>query len=139
MRRMAEAGELPLRLYLMLGEDDQVLAGRLASVRVVGAGGGFLTIRAIKRYMDGALGSRGAWLLEPYADQPSSCGMNVTPVERLEETARLALQNGYQLCVHAIGDRAVRETLDLYERALGARAGTGPAVAGRARPARGRS
>ena len=50
--------------------------------------------------------------------------MNVTPVERLEETARLALQNGYQLCVHAIGDRAVRETLDLYERALGAQAGT---------------
>ena len=78
-------------------------------------GDGFLTVRAIKRSIDGALGSRGAWLLEPYADKPDDTGRNTTPVDEIRETARLALEHGYQLCVHAIGDRANRETLDIFE------------------------
>ena len=82
----------------------------------MGLGNGFLTVRAIKRQIDGALGSRGAWLLEPYSDEPSTSGLNTEPVADIEETAKIAIENGFQLCVHAIGDRANRETLDLYER-----------------------
>jgi predicted amidohydrolase YtcJ len=67
--------------------------------------------------MDGALGSRGAWLLEPYADLPGATGLNTTPIAQLRETAELAIANGYQLCVHAIGDRANRETLNAFEAA----------------------
>jgi predicted amidohydrolase YtcJ len=68
--------------------------------------------------MDGALGAHGAWLLERYADLPDSTGLNTTPIPVLEEKARLAAGLGLQMAIHAIGDRAVRETLDLYERVL---------------------
>ncbi len=81
-------------------------------------GDGHLTVRAIKRQIDGALGSRGAWLLEPYTDKPDSTGLNTTPVDSIRETARLAIANDYQLCVHAIGDRANRETLNIFEEAF---------------------
>jgi predicted amidohydrolase YtcJ len=76
-------------------------------------------VRAIKKAIDGALGSRGAWLLAPYADKPESVGLQTTKTPDIEETARLAMANGYQLAVHAIGDRANRETLDIFERAMG--------------------
>jgi hypothetical protein len=89
----------------------------------VDAGGKRFTVRAIKHSIDGALGSRGAWLLEPYSDLETSTGLETTPRAVIEQTARLALQHGYQLCVHAIGDRANRETLDLFERAFRARGG----------------
>ena len=56
-------------------------------------------------------------MLEPYSDLPTSTGLNTTPPEAVEEAARLALEHGYQLCVHAIGDRANRETLDIFEAA----------------------
>jgi predicted amidohydrolase YtcJ len=55
-------------------------------------------------------------MLEPYTDQPTTSGLNTEPVADIEETARIAIENGFQLCIHAIGDRANRETLDLYER-----------------------
>jgi predicted amidohydrolase YtcJ len=77
---------------------------------------GFLTVRAIKRLIDGALGAHGAWLLEPYSDLPGSTGLNMTPVEEIEQTAALAIRHGYQLCTHAIGDRGNREILDIYQR-----------------------
>jgi predicted amidohydrolase YtcJ len=64
---------------------------------------------------DGALGSRGAWLLEPYADSPGSTGLNTTPMASIQETAAIAAETGTQLCIHAIGDRANREVLDVYE------------------------
>jgi hypothetical protein len=66
--------------------------------------------------MDGALGSRGAWMLEPYSDLPSSSGLNVEDLKDIEQTARIAIENGYQLCIHAIGDRGNREVLNLYEK-----------------------
>jgi len=72
----------------------------------------------IKRSIDGALGPHGAWLLQPYDDLPSSVGLNTSSIESIRETARLARQHDYQLCVHAIGDRANRETLDLFEATL---------------------
>jgi len=114
-RRMAENHELGLRLWVMLREANQKLEGDLDRYRVAGAGGGFLTVRAIKRYMDGALGSRGAWLLEPYSDSPASTGLNLEDPADIRRTAELAIQHGYQLCVHAIGDRANREVLNVYE------------------------
>ena len=75
-------------------------------------------MRAVKRLLDGALGAHGAWLLEPYADLPTSTGLNTTPIEELKETARLAIENDFQLCTHAIGDRANREVLTIYEQAF---------------------
>ena len=116
VRALADDGKLRMRLWIMARDTNTLLRERLASYRLDGAAGGFLTIRAVKRQMDGALGSRGAWLLEPYSDAPSTSGLNTEPVADIEETARIAIENGFQLCVHAIGDRANRETLDLFER-----------------------
>jgi predicted amidohydrolase YtcJ len=97
---------------------DEVLAERLPGYRVVGAGGGYLTVGGIKRWVDGALGAHGAWLLEPYEDLGTSVGFNIVTVEELRESARLAAEYRLQLCSHAIGDRANRETLDVYEEVL---------------------
>ena len=117
-KELADQGNLGLRLYVMLNEGNDALARGLDHYRMVGYGGGHLTVRAIKRLMDGALGSRGAWLLEPYRDLPGSTGLNTTPVQQIAETAQLAVQHGYQLCVHAIGDRANRETLGVFGKIL---------------------
>jgi predicted amidohydrolase YtcJ len=94
------------------------LTERLAATRVVGHANHHLTVRGIKRSIDGALGSHGAWLLEPYADLAASAGLNTVPIDEVEACARLALEHDVQLCVHAIGDRANRETLDIFERFL---------------------
>lgn len=122
-RELADAGELPVRLYVMIRASNASLAENLDDYRLDGHADGFLTVRSIKRSIDGALGSHGAWLLAPYDDLPSSAGLNTAPVDDVEETARLAAEHGYQLNVHAIGDRANREVLDLYERTWAA-AGT---------------
>ena len=116
-KSLATAGELDVRLWVMVRESNEVLAERLGDLRTVGLGNGFLTVRAIKRSIDGALGTHGAWLLEPYEDLPSSRGLSTTSPNVLRETARLAAEHDYQLCVHAIGDRGNRETLDLFEEA----------------------
>jgi len=120
LRELAEAGELPLRLWVMIGEDNDGLERKLDDYRWIGVGDDHLTVRAIKRYIDGALGSHGAWLLAPYSDLPESSGLNTTPIATLERTAQLAVEHGFQLCIHAIGDRANREVLDLYERTFAA-------------------
>jgi hypothetical protein len=119
-RELAERGKLGVRLYAMISEGNPELEQRLAQYRIIGAGQNHLTVRSIKRLLDGALGAHGAWLLEPYADLPASTGLNTMPVEGLKETARLAIENGFQLCTHAIGDRANREILDIYEQAFAA-------------------
>jgi predicted amidohydrolase YtcJ len=115
LKELAERGELRVRLWVMLNESNDVLARRLAASRVVDHGDGFLTVRGIKRMVDGALGTHGAWLLAPYDDLPASTGLNVLPLADLRRTAELALAHDYQLCVHAIGDRANREVLDVME------------------------
>ena len=115
-RELAEQGKLGIRIYAMISEPNSSLSQRLSQYRIIGAGQNHLTVRAIKRLLDGALGAHGAWLLEPYADLPVSTGLNTMPVEELSETARLAIENDFQLCTHAIGDRANREILDIYER-----------------------
>jgi len=117
-RKLADEGKLGLRLWVMVQESNKSLEQNLAKYRLIDYGNRHLTVRSIKRLMDGALGSRTAWLLEPYADLQSSTGLNTYPVADLAETARLAIENGFQLCTHAIGDRANRETLNVYEAAL---------------------
>jgi predicted amidohydrolase YtcJ len=118
MKKMIDEGKIHNRLWVMIREPNDLLRQNLAKYRMIDYGGGFLTVRAIKHTIDGALGSRGAWLLEPYSDQPDTTGLNTTPVATIKETAKLAIEHGYQLCVHAIGDRANRETLDIFEEAF---------------------
>lgn len=117
-RELADQGRLGVRLYVMLSDSNHVLAPLLPKCRMIGYGNNFLTVRAIKRLIDGALGSHGAWLLEPYNDLPTSTGLNTETIPAMEETARLAAANGYQFCTHAIGDRANREALNIYQAAL---------------------
>ena len=114
-KKLADQGKLKVRLYVMLLEPNGHLKEKMDRYKMIGYGNNFLTVRAIKRYMDGALGSRGAWMLEPYSDMPNSVGMNVTPLDSLLQTAELAIDHGFQLCTHAIGDRANREVLNIYE------------------------
>ncbi|HVP90331.1 MAG TPA: amidohydrolase, partial [Terriglobales bacterium] len=122
-RKMAGEGTLGVRLYVMIGETNRALEARGAAYRMIGAADNHLTVRAIKRFMDGALGSHGAWLLAPYADLPGSTGMNTDPLPDIRETARFAIENGFQVCIHAIGDRANREVLNIYEEAFKAHPG----------------
>lgn len=119
-RSLAVSDALNLRLWVMLNESPERLEAGLKGFPVIGAGRDFLTCRAIKAYLDGALGSFGAWLLQPYRDKPGFTGQNVTQISELEEIASLAMSAGMQLCVHAIGDRANRELLDLYSRVFDA-------------------
>ena len=118
LRQAAEEGSLGPRLWIMINEDNEAIARSGDAYPFVGAAGDMLTVRAIKRVLDGALGSHGAWLLEPYTDLPEKVGLNTIPVAELEATARLALDRGLQLCVHAIGDRANHETLDVFAAAF---------------------
>jgi predicted amidohydrolase YtcJ len=115
LKQIAREGKLGVRLYIMVGDSNERLARDLAKYRVVGFGGNHLTVRAVKAGMDGALGSRGAWLLAPYTDLPGHIGLNTTPIKSLKETARIAMANDCQLSIHAIGDRANREVLNIYE------------------------
>jgi predicted amidohydrolase YtcJ len=111
-RELAAKDDLPVRLWVMLNDGNDVLADNLAKYRTVGP---YLTVRGIKRMIDGALGTHGAWLLEPYDDLPTSRGLNMQSLDSIRKTAELAIQHDYQLCVHAIGDLANRETLNLME------------------------
>jgi predicted amidohydrolase YtcJ len=115
---LASTGGLGVRLNVMIRDSVANHREKLAAARRVGAANGKLTVSSIKVSIDGALGSRGAWLLAPYSDSPSSVGLATTPPETVREIAQLALANDYQLCVHAIGDRANRETLDIFEQAF---------------------
>ena len=117
-KEMVDDGALGVRLWVMIRQPNERLAEMLPEYRLVGYGDDRLTVRAIKVSVDGALGSHGAWMLEPYSDLPSSTGLNTSPIEDLRETARIAMENDFQLCVHAIGDRANREVLDTYEAAF---------------------
>jgi len=114
-KKLADEGNLKLRLWVMLQENNKSLEQSIAKYKLIDYGNRHLTVRAIKRLVDGALGSRTAWLLQPYADLPTSTGIITYPPADLTETARIAMENGFQLCTHAIGDRANRETLNVYE------------------------
>ena len=116
LKDLAAQGRLPIRLYAMVGGAPlDTLAARLAAHRVVGFAHDHFTVRAIGEItMDGALGTHSAWFLDPYDDLPSSSGFPVTTPDQLRRIAELAIRNGYQVAAHAIGDRANRETPDVF-------------------------
>jgi hypothetical protein len=113
-QRLWDRGELPLRVYAMLdGTDDALLASWFDRGRATLCDG-HLVVRAVKLYADGALGSRGAALIEPYDDDPGNRGLLVDGEERMRQVTRRAYAAGFQTCTHAIGDRGNRLTLDVY-------------------------
>ena len=117
-KKLVDEGKLGVRLWVMTGESNERLAKHLSDYKIINYGDNRLAVRAIKRFIDGALGAHGAWLLEPYTDLPTSTGLNTTAVAEIAETARLAIQHRFQLCTHAIGDRGNREILNVYENAF---------------------
>ena len=119
IKTMADEGALPVRLYMAFEEQAADMAGHLDDYRMIGYGNNFLTVRTIgEKVLDGALGTHGGWLLEPYADLPRSYGLNVVPLEEIEASAKLAMQHDYQMAIQGIGDRAYRELLDIYAAAF---------------------
>lgn len=118
IRKMVDAGDMPLRLYILVSQNEVRPndVDSLTAHRIIDDGHGHLTVRAIGEITaDGALGSRSAWMLRPYDDDPKNSGLNVTPMSRIREIAEIGIAHGFQISVHAIGDRANRETLDLYQ------------------------
>jgi predicted amidohydrolase YtcJ len=118
LRQAKAAGTLGVRLYVMVGGDDREHVRAWMQKGPEIDPDNMLTIRSIKLYCDGALGSRGAWLLEPYTDRPDFHGMATLPMDTVLSVSRAALKAGFQVCSHAIGDRANREILDRYETAF---------------------
>lgn len=117
-QKAVEEGEMDIRIYAMLsGSDTTLLDNWYERGPLIGD---WLTIRSIKLYGDGALGSRGAWLLEPYSDRPGHVGNPITPSNVIEAVGKAGLEHGFQVCTHAIGDRSNQEVLDAYEAAYGA-------------------
>jgi hypothetical protein len=120
-KALADQGALPVRLYVMVrGASNEELDQKLPKYRMIGYGNNFLTVRSIKLQIDGALGAHGAWLLEPYLDLPTSTGLTLEEPADIEKTAEIAILHGFQVNTHAIGDRANREVLDIYERTFSA-------------------
>ena len=115
---VAREGKLSVRNYVMIANDDSTIAHYLRRGPQRGLHDGRLWISAIKISADGALGSRGAALLEPYADDAKNSGLALVAPGRVKQVALQALRRGFQVNVHAIGDRANRVVLDEFEDAL---------------------
>lgn len=118
MKELADSGKLNIRHWVMVRERNGVLRANASRFPVVDAGNGFLTVKAVKVSLDGALGSYGAWLLQPYSDRPGWVGEATFDLDSLKAIADFCWDNNLQLCVHAIGDRANRELIDLYARKI---------------------
>lgn len=116
---MAAKRELNLRLYVMIGDNAEALQHYFALGPRSGLYDGQLWVRAVKLYADGAMGSRGAALLEPYSDDPNNSGLLLSAPAHIQEVAERGLAAGFQINTHAIGDRGNRVVLDAYERAFG--------------------
>ena len=118
-KKFIDEGRFPMRIYAAIGGAvGEPWNTFLASGPVVGYGAQQLTVRALKLYVDGALGSRGAALIDPYSDDPENRGLTLTSEEDLQKAVDDALQNGFQVCTHAIGDRGNNIILNVYERAI---------------------
>ena len=115
---LRKAGELPLRAALFLTDNDALLTRWFARGPEIDPQAR-VTVRGVKLYADGALGSRGAALIEPYSDDPGNLGLLVSTGAHMEEVSRRALASGFQVAIHAIGDRGNLITLDAMEQALG--------------------
>ena len=116
-KQLEDEGKLDIRLYAMVRRiSNEMMEKALPQYKMLPEGNDFLTVRSIKRQIDGALGAHGAWLLEPYEDLPETSGLVLEKIEDIERTAEIAVKHGFQVNTHAIGDRANQETLDIYER-----------------------
>ena len=115
---LRQAGQLPLRAALFLTDNAALLDTWLKRGPEIDPDAR-VNVRGVKMYADGALGSRGAALLEPYSDDPSNLGLLVTPGDHLEDVARRAVTAGFQVGIHAIGDRGSLVAIDAMEKALG--------------------
>jgi hypothetical protein len=115
---MAKTGEMDLRLYVMIGDDSAAINHYFNLGPRSALHGGRVWVRSIKLYADGAMGSRGAALLEPYADDPNNTGLLLSAPAHIRDVAERALKRGFQVNTHAIGDRGNRVVLDAYEAAL---------------------
>jgi predicted amidohydrolase YtcJ len=115
-KRLIDAGKLKTRLYVMLRGPMSMLAPEFKKGPLINYGNERLSVRAIKIGADGALGSRGAALLEPYTDEPTTSGLMTTPPEEIYQQTLAASRAGFQTCIHAIGDRGNRVALDIFER-----------------------
>lgn len=120
IQKLYREGKLKIRIYNAVSGPGPAADRLLKGGTVIGGEGGRYTMRTIKLYMDGALGSRGAALLEPYADQSDSKGLFVLKPEEIQAVCVAALKAGVQIETHAIGDRANRQVLDIYEQAFAA-------------------
>jgi len=112
---LQKAGDMKLRLYAMLEPTDENINHFVKNGRYKTD---YLNVRSIKLYADGALGSRGAALLEPYTDDPENYGLMVESFEFYHQMCKLVYDNNYQVCTHAIGDSANRMMLDIYAQYL---------------------
>lgn len=119
-QQMAEDGKLKVRLWTMIADSQEGFEKGVTDYPVIGIGNNFFTCRAIKSYMDGALGSFGAWLLQPYEDKPGFYGQNITSLEKIQAVSNIAIANNLQHCIHAIGDKANREVLNIFENTFNA-------------------
>ncbi len=118
MKDLAEKGKLSIRHWLMVRERLDALKNNASVFPIVDAGNSHLTVKAIKVSLDGALGSYGAWFLEPYADRKNFYGQNTFDTTELRGIAAFAWDKNLQLCVHAIGDRANRETINIFSEQI---------------------
>lgn len=116
---LARKNNLDVRLWVMVRQSYDEMRTKLSQFKKIGLGNYFYTCNAIKSEVDGALGAFGAWLLKPYNDKPGFTGQNTTDIYEVKNIADLAIQNGMQFCVHAIGDRANKTVLDIYEGVAG--------------------
>jgi len=117
--KLAIDGNMKVRLWAMARHPANELEGKVGKYKKINVGNRFYTCNAIKSEVDGALGAFGAWLLEPYSDKPGFKGQNTTDIYDVKKIADIAIANDMQFCVHAIGDRANRVVLDIYEGVLG--------------------
>lgn len=117
-KAFGEEGKMTIRLYVMLRGDLDYMSDYFEKGPDIGLYGDHLTIRAVKMAADGALGSRGAWLIEEYSDAPGEFGHEVESMTHIDSLSRKAYEAGFQVCVHAIGDRANQEVLNLYEELI---------------------
>ncbi|MFC2164812.1 amidohydrolase [Acidobacteriota bacterium] len=111
-------GELTVRVYAMISAGSEAFPEYLNKGPLVDLENHLLTIRSVKMLIDGALGSRGALLFEPYTDSPNTSGLQLMREENVYDVIKKSLENGFQVCIHAIGDKANHMVLNLYQKAL---------------------
>lgn len=114
-KQLLQEGKFPFRIYAAIDGTGPTWEHHKSSGPVINAFDGKLNVRALKMYVDGALGSRGAALIMPYSDDQGNRGLTVTPGEHLRMAAQECVARGFQMCVHAIGDRANSIALTVYE------------------------